>query len=282
MKQSLINLIFFSERRKELLLLLREEPRDIDTIKELLDIDAGSIQPHIKKMKDAHLLIEEKKVYRLTEMGKIIVENLIPFLNTVDVFEVSDDYWKTRDLTQIPDFLLERIDELGHCELLEPDVDHMLETPKVFMDNMLSSKEVLTFVSYFHPESPSLYADLARNGTRITLCTTESVIMRLFSSFPEEAERFSKNENSKIFVCQKPVSIPSIVVTDKFLSLKLFENDGKLRDQLLISTEKRALDWGRELFWHCINVAEPIEIETFFQALAENQHVCHRRSINAD
>lgn len=62
MKQSLINLIFFSDRRKELLFLLREGPRDIDAIKELLNVDAGTIQPpHIKKMKDAHLLVEEKK-----------------------------------------------------------------------------------------------------------------------------------------------------------------------------------------------------------------------------
>lgn len=282
MKQSLVNLIFFSEKRKELLLLLREESRDIDTIKELLNMDAGSIQPHIKKMKDAHLLVEEKKVYRLTETGKIIVENLIPFLSTIKVFEISNDYWKTRDLTQIPDFLLERIDELGHCELLEPDVEHMLETPKVFMDNMLNSKEILTFVSYFHPESPSLYADLAENGTRITLCTTESVIIRLFSSFPEEAERFSKNENSKIFVCRKPMPIPSVVVTDRFLSLKLFENDGKLRDQLLISTEEEALDWGRELFWHCMNVVEPVEVRAFFQDLAGRQPVCHMHNMNTD
>ncbi|MDM7918297.1 MAG: winged helix-turn-helix domain-containing protein [Methanosarcina sp.] len=282
MRQSLINLIFFSERRKELLLLLREEPRDIDTIKELLNVDAGSIQPHIQKMKDAQLLIEDRKVYRLSEIGNIIVENLKPFLSAIEVFEVNNDYWKTRDLTQIPDFLLERIDELGHCELLEPDVEHMLETPKSFMDNILSSKEVLTLVSYFHPESPSLYADLAEKGTRVTLCMTENVIVRLFSSFPEEAERLSKNENSKIFVCQKPSPIPSIVVTDRFLSLKLRENDGKLRDQLLISTEERALNWGRELFWHCMKVVEPVEAKTFFQVMAGRQSVCSNRSINTD
>lgn len=268
MKQSLINLIFISDRRKELLLLLREEPGDIDTIKALLNVDAGSIQPHIKKMKDAHLLIEEKKVYRLSEIGKIIVENLKPFLSTIEVLEVNDDYWKTRDLTSIPDFLLERIDELGHWQLLEPDAEHMLETPEAFMENILSSKEVLTFVSYSHPEAPSLYADLAENGTKITLCTTENVIMRLLSRFPEETERLYRSENSKIFICQKPAPIPSIVVTDRFLSLKLFENDGKLRDQLLISTEERALGWGRELFLHCMRVSDPIEAKTFFQVFA--------------
>ena len=135
--------------------LLREGPRDIDAIKELLNVDAGTIQPHIKKMKDAHLLVEEKKVYSLSEIGKVIVENLAPFLNTIEVFEVNEDYWKTHDLTSVPDFLLDRIDELGHCELLEPDVEHMLETPKAFIENIASSNEILTFVSYFHPEAPS-------------------------------------------------------------------------------------------------------------------------------
>lgn len=259
MKQSLINLILFSDRRKDLLFLLKEEPKDIDTIKEILEVDAGSIQPHIKKIRDAHLITEKKKVYRLSEIGKIIVENLEPFLNTIEVLEVNEDYWKTHDLTSIPDFLLERIDELEHCELLEPDVEHMLETPKTFLENILSSKEVFTFVSYFHPEAPSLYAKLVKNGTRLTLCMTENVIERLYSNFPEEAGRLSRNKNSKLFVCKKPVPIPLIVVTDRFLAFKLFENDGKFRDQLLTSTRKRALSWGKELFWHCMQVAEPLE-----------------------
>ncbi|WP_440945128.1 helix-turn-helix transcriptional regulator [Methanosarcina sp. T3] len=259
MKPSLVNLILFSDRRKDLLLLLKEKPRDIDTIKESLNVDASSIQPHIKKMKDVHLIIEEEKVYRLSEIGKVIVENMEPLLNLIEVFEVDDEYWKNRDLTPIPDYLLERIDELVHCELLEPDIEHMLETPKVFMDNIRSSKEIFTFVSYFHPEAPSLYADLAENGTELTLCMTKNVMERLLSSYPEEAERLSRSKNSKLFVCQKPAPIPSIVVTDKFLALKLFENDGKLRDQLLISTEKKALSWGKELFWHCMRVAEPTE-----------------------
>ncbi|MCC4769547.1 DUF1724 domain-containing protein [Methanosarcina sp. DH2] len=258
MKQSLINLILFSDRRKDLLLLLREEPKDVDTIKELLNVDAGSIQPHIKKMVDANLIIEEKKVYRLSEIGKIIVENLEPLLNVIEVFEADDDYWKTRDLSPIPDFLLERIDELRHCKLLEPDVEHLLETPKVFLENFLSSKEVLTFVSYFHPEAPSLYAGIVENDTKHVLCMTENVVDRLFSSFPEEADRLSKSKNSKMFVCRKPAPIPSIVVTDRFLALKLFENDGKLRDQILISTEEKALGWGKELFWHCMQMAEPL------------------------
>lgn len=69
MKQCLLNLILFSGRRKDLLLLLKEKPRDIDSIKELLKVDASSVQPHIKKMKDSGLIIERNKIYSLSEIG---------------------------------------------------------------------------------------------------------------------------------------------------------------------------------------------------------------------
>lgn len=111
-------------------------------------------------------LSRKKKVYSLSEIGKVIVENLAPFLNTIEVFEVNEDYWKTHDLTSVPDFLLDRIDELGHCELLEPDVEHMLETPKAFIENIASSNEILTFVSYFHPEAPSCTQTLRKKGLK--------------------------------------------------------------------------------------------------------------------
>ncbi len=51
MKPCLFNLILSSGRRKDLLLLLKEKPRDIDSIKELLKVDASSAQPYIKKFK---------------------------------------------------------------------------------------------------------------------------------------------------------------------------------------------------------------------------------------
>lgn len=76
MKQSHINLIFSSDKRRDLLFLLKKEPRDVDTIKELLKVDAGSIQPHIKKMKDYDLITEENKIYRLSKKGEVIVENM--------------------------------------------------------------------------------------------------------------------------------------------------------------------------------------------------------------
>jgi predicted transcriptional regulator len=263
MKHSIINLIFSSNRKKDLLFLLKKEPRYIDEIKELIKVDAGSIQPHIKKMKEYGLIAEDNKIYSLSKKGEIIVENMEPLLNTAEVFEENADYWKTHDLTSIPDFLLERIDELGHFELLEPGSEHFAETPKILMENMLASREIMTFVSYFHPEAPSIYAHLAAEGAEVTLSMTETVAKRLFLHYRDEAIRLCRAENSKLFISRKRAKIPSVIVTDIFLAFKLFETDGKLRDQIIMCFEEKALLWGKQLFQHCIEEAEALNEKEF-------------------
>jgi predicted transcriptional regulator len=261
MKQCLLNLIFFSGRRKDLLLLLKEKPRDIDTIKELLKVDSSSIQPHIKKLKESCLITEKNKVYMLSEMGEVIVENMQPFLSMAELFRENPEYWLSHDLSSIPDFLLERIDELGHCELLEPDIGHLVETPKTLLENMMSSKEVLTFTAYSHPQAPSIYAELAERGVEITLCMTEKVAERLFLNYREEAEKLAQSRNSRLFILRKQAKIPSLIVTDRFLALKLLEINGKLRDQILLCFGKKAPCWGKELFSYCMEAATPLEKE---------------------
>jgi predicted transcriptional regulator len=265
MKQYLLNMIIFSGRRTDLLLLLKEKPRDVDTIKKLLKVEANSIHPHIKKLKDSGVVTEKNKVYKLSDIGEMIVKNMQPLLSLSKVFGENTEYWTSHDLSSIPEFLLERIDELGHCELFEPDTGHLVDTPETLLNSMLSSKEVLTFTAYFHPQAPLIYAELADKGTEITLCMTENVTERLFSNHRGEAEKLSKARNSSLFILRKSTTIPSLIVTDRLLAFKLFENDGKLRDQLVLSFEERALCWGKELFKYCMGAAEPLNEKEFLQ-----------------
>jgi predicted transcriptional regulator len=267
MNESIINLILLSDRRKDLLFLLKEGPRDIDIIKEMLRVDASTIQPHIKKMKYIGLINEKNKVYSLSEIGKIIAENLQPFLNTVGFFEENAEYWKSHDLDSIPEFLLERIDELEHSEVLEPDASRLGETPKTLLENMLKSKKIVTFTSYFHPEAPSIYLELVENGAEVTLCVTQKVAERLFSRSREETLELIRAEKSKFLILRKPAAIPSVIVTDCFLAFKLLETDGKFRDQLVFCSGEKALIWGKELFQYCAEGAKPLDEEGFLRIM---------------
>ena len=258
MKQSLIDLIFLSRKRKQLLLFLNKNPGTRDEIRDLLQISPASVRPQLKIMKDSGLIVEEKNSYELSKVGKVLVGKMQDFLGAAELFEDNFEYWAKRDLSVIPPFLRDRIEELGHCELFEPGPAHMFETPLHLAENLLESKEVLTFVSYFHPEAPFLYEDLVKRGVELKLCMTEEVAGHLFREYPEEAGVMQQANNSKLSICRRPVKLPSIVVTDRFMVLKLYEKDGKPRDQLLISSEERALSWGRELFMYYRELSEPI------------------------
>ena len=160
-------------------------------------------------------------------------------LDTLDFLELNMDYWKTHDLTPIPSFLLSSINKLGRCKLLEPDTAHMVGIPQPVLENILQSKRVLTFFSYFHPEAPPLYADLAEKDVDLSLCMTGPVFESFSRDFPAEVEMILTSKNSKIFLCRQNAALPEVVATDCFMVLRLSEDNKLLKNQLMMSRDER-------------------------------------------
>ena len=63
MNSSLLDLILFSEKRKDFLLLLKEGPKSIEEILEKLQVSRTALLPQIKKLKDENLVIHENEMY---------------------------------------------------------------------------------------------------------------------------------------------------------------------------------------------------------------------------
>ena len=61
MNSSLLDLILFSEKRKDFLLLLKEGPRNIEEILEKLQVSRTALLPQIKKLKEENLVIHEER-----------------------------------------------------------------------------------------------------------------------------------------------------------------------------------------------------------------------------
>lgn len=73
MRSSLITVLLSSEKRTELLLLLKEKPRTIEEINHELGTNSVAILPQLKKLKENGLVIQEDRVYELSLLGRIIV-----------------------------------------------------------------------------------------------------------------------------------------------------------------------------------------------------------------
>ena len=248
MDSSLIDLVFRSDKRKNLLMFLDSGSKNIDEIRDKLDVTATSILPQIKKLIDNDLIIQEDRMYKLTVLGEFITKKIKPLISALEVVEKNNCYWTGHDLNSIPRHLLERISELGDCILVEPDLNHIYEPAQKIIDNMANSKRASTFASYFNPSYLPLYVELGRKEAELSLNFTQSVWDHLSNEQSNMIKELMGMDNVSLYISKEGIKITEVTITDKIMLLGLFDNKGKFDQQFIMSFEPRALRWGQELF----------------------------------
>jgi predicted transcriptional regulator len=248
MDSSLIDLVFRSDKRKDLLMFLDSGSKNIDEIRDELDVTATSILPQIKKLIDSDLVVQEDRMYKLTVMGEFISKKVKPLINALEVVEKNNSYWTGHDLNAIPRHLLERISELGDCILIEPDLNHIYEPSQEIVDNVGNAKRVSTFASYFNPAYLPLYVELGRKDAELSLNFTQCVWDHLSNRHSGMVEELIEMDNVSFYISKDGIKLTEISVTDKIMLLGLFDKNGKFDQQFIMSADPKALKWGQELF----------------------------------
>lgn len=249
-KIGLMELVFRSEKRRSLLIFLKDGPRSIHEIQKYLCVDSVSILPHIKKLKDRKLVIQRDHTYELSIIGKAIVDKMPPLLNTLEVLEDNFDYWSRRSFEGIPPVLRSRIWELKNCKLIRPDLSHMFELDPEFVENLLLSRQVFGFSSYFHPSFISLYLEIAKKEAQISLMLTEPVLKRFKADYSEDFRTFIEFEHVNLSLFPKNPKLAGFTVTDRFFLLTILPQIKFFERESLFSSEPQALKWGTDLFSH--------------------------------
>ncbi len=261
----LIKTIFLSEKRKNVLvLLLREGPKNIDEIKDALDFSASALMPQIKKLLKWDLLTYDpnEDLYKLSDMGALIVEKIEEFLNIINIYAENHEYWETRDLSEIPYHMRKRIGNLVHCELLEANRDCLFEFHPTFVDNVLNSKYVMMASSTFQPHTVSIFSKLLRNNSKVTCVFTEQIFNKYLEDYPDKFNNFLSHENMNVSMRSGHIGPLTLVVTDRFMGLWLFDKNGRFDGTTLISYEPSALKWGRELFTYYSSISNLVYIDS--------------------
>lgn len=254
---TLIDLIFFSEKRKNLLIQLANGPMYIDEIKDTLNVKACAVMPQIKKLKDMDIIVQKGSAYELSDIGEVIVEKMLPLTSLLDVFDGNKDYWSKHDRSPIPRHLIEKMDMLGKCALDEPDLDHLFEFPRHLRDKLDSSKTLKSFYSYFCPDCPAIQASCAEKGAEVHLILDEKVYNRLKNDFEDEYNTCLENKVS-LYIYSGKLRPSSFMVADTFMMLKLFGKDGEFDHRKVTSFTPSALEWANELAQYYIDRSEKI------------------------
>lgn len=256
----IINLLLFSDKRTEFLLLLESGPKTIDYVLDELKVSRNFILPQIKKLKDKGLIVREGEECRLSVMGEILVRKLKPFVDAANVIGLDEFFWENRKLDAIPRSFLGRVEDLKGCCLVELDPAHESDLIPEIVSRFTNPFRVRMFFSFFHPRLPSFSMDLVKKSAEFSLVLNRGVFERFLQDFQKEWEELFKQENVNVFVLEDNApELPAVVaISESALVLGLFNKWGRFERRYLVSCEPSALKWGEELFTHYTKKARKI------------------------
>ena len=248
-RDKFLSVVALSEKRKNLLIYLLDGPKALDEIKGSLKVTATGVLPQIRILQQRNLVFQrEDKKYALTRLGTVVATHLFPLVKTLEVIERHETFWEEHSTEAVPMPLLLRIGELGNCELIENPPEHAYEPHREFLENLKRSKRVMGISPVFHPIYPEFFLRLAQSGVEVSLILTRRVFERVKEEYAGTLNDFLNLKNAEMYLCEGDITL-ACVATDVFFSLSLFYKNGTFdphRD--LISYDKSALRWGKELF----------------------------------
>lgn len=257
MRRKLLDTVFLSEKRKRILLLLDMSPRSIEYIVDKLETSRQGLLPQIKILTEEKLIEKKNGDIQLTNVGKLLVNDMKRIVSNVDVLEIDYDFWTTRDFSAIPEHLLKRLGDIYPCQIREPDINEMFEFDSDMLQEMNKSKYVIACASFIHPSYPSIFQKLSQNGTDTCILLTKNAIKKLETDFREGHEFFLQSEHSRMYALED-LRIPGMIVTDHFFLLWLFNEKGNFEPKHIVSTTESAISWGKEFAEHYQKSAEKV------------------------
>ncbi len=255
MKSCLIDTIFLSDKRKNLLLLLLEGMKNSDEIKDRLNVNWGAMIPQIKKLEEWNLISSKDRIYSLTEMGHSIAYNSKNLLDILYFYEKNNDYLSNHKLNCIPVYLMNRIGEISSCHVIESDLAHVFDANEEVVNAMINSNKCITLTTFFQPQYNKMYNTMIKNNCDLTFVFSESVWERTKSAYiydgnsEYDESNFLNWKKSNIYVIPDGMNILELSITDNSILLAFFSNDGRFDSRYLIGHGEKTCKWGRELYY---------------------------------
>ena len=247
--ESISDVLFFSEKRRQILLYLLENPKTIDEIKTHLNSKSSPIMVQIRILIRNYLIHEKNGLFSLTPLGIYTVKEMKGVLDMFTVFDAAPEYWANADFSALPTHLINRIGELGEAKLYYPDKAHIFDRTIQVRQELKSAESLVEISSIFRKEYLTDYLRVAERDVGINFIFTQNVIDRLSKEFPEIYYRYMRLNNVRFFICPE-MKLAAGTIADKFISLSFFTKPGYFYNHDLISYDKKAINWGFCLFHH--------------------------------
>ncbi|TGC09434.1 helix-turn-helix transcriptional regulator [Methanolobus halotolerans] len=250
MKKPLLDVIFASEKRKGALLSLKNGPTEIETLLNHLSTTRAALLPQIRILEEHYLVKQTDNAYELTGIGELIINEIIPLLNTVELFDEEIDYWGTHNIEFLPTQLLKNLKLLKECKLVKLSLPESYQLNQDTVKTSFESDSFFVITSFFHPNYPQVFTEMAQKGVKLNIIVTKHVLDIIQTGHNKIFAGLIQNHSLNLYVYPEEMGFQVIAFNDYLLLLRLLTNDGDIDIDHMVCSGTDALQWGEDIFKH--------------------------------
>lgn len=259
MKKSLLDVIFASDKRKNVLLLLKDGAREMEDILVSLKTNRQSLLPQIRILEENHLVSHNKDTYELTTIGKLVVDEMDHLLATIQPFENDIDYWGNRNLDFIPSHLFERIGKLRNCEIISPDLTELFSIHKSLNPDYSLSSSVYTVTTILYPNFDSIIRELLESNLTLHYIFSQELFDKIKAEHRATFAGFIKNNSFNMYVYNKDMNLLYFTFDDNHSLVCMLKSNGEFDHRFILCRDKDAVDWTKSLYEHYLKDSIPVK-----------------------
>ncbi|WP_292463478.1 winged helix-turn-helix domain-containing protein [Methanolobus sp.] len=252
MTKALLDVIFASGKRKGVLQLLKDGPQEMEYLLKSLDTTRQALLPQIRTLEDHYLIDQHKDAYQLTIIGKLLVDKMTPFLETIEVLDANIDYWGTHNIDFIPPHLLKEIKEIKNCEIINPPLTDLYSLHKSFHLNQ-KTESTYTVTNFLYPDYCTIFTDLIDNGITVNYIVSKELFDKIKIEHCNNFQSFMKSKLFNFFSYNKKMNFLFFTFDDFHIVISLLKKDGDFDSKFILCSTQDALNWGKEMFDYYLN-----------------------------
>ena len=247
-----LKFISSSRVRAKIIISLTGGTAGLKDLKEDLALDTTNILHAIKQLEKQDLIFKQKDNYFLTPTGIIMGLKLVDTIKTISTVQKYKKLWLDHEIVDIPENMLLRMGELYASTLVESEVTDIFKPLENYSQILSESKTIRGISPIFNPDFIDAFKILVKSGKEVELILAPQIIKEMMNimdpaSLMELAGLVSR-EKLKIWTMDQDIKV-AFTVTDKFISLGLFSNNGEYdTTKDLVSDHPDAVTWGNSLF----------------------------------
>lgn len=272
-RQNTLRLAACSNLRSEIMVSLKGGKKPLSELRDELEVSSTTAIHALRELEKGNLIFQDAdRAYALTTIGEVVALKLVDFVNATEILKKHETFWLEHDLSAIPLSMLAKIGDLSDSILLTDTPTEIFKSHTTLTQVLEDANAVKGIYPIFNLEYLAIIEELVnRKRIDVELIVTNEVLSSI-EGVVETEEAFKnilRAPNFTLFAMNRDENIKiALTVTDSVFYLGLFAFAGNSKgngnglydsNRALISDDKKALAWGRELYAYYRKKANLVE-----------------------